>query len=88
MEQLPPGWEASQAPDGRVYYTDHNTHTTHWTPPQQPLASLAATTTPAPAPASTPPPPDTGAGAGAVAAPYTPLTPPTPHPVYISVGRA
>ncbi|GMH51021.1 hypothetical protein TrST_g8569 [Triparma strigata] len=31
---LPRGWELKRAPDGRPYYVDHNTGTTHWTPPQ------------------------------------------------------
>jgi len=30
---LPPGWEAKTAADGRVYYVDHNTKTTHWERP-------------------------------------------------------
>ena len=29
---LPPGWERV-ASGGKVYYKDHNTHTTHWRPP-------------------------------------------------------
>ena len=35
---LPPGWERSTAPDGRVFFIDHNTQTTHWTPPAAPPA--------------------------------------------------
>ena len=31
--KLPPGWEMGTAPDGRRYYTDHNTKTTSWEPP-------------------------------------------------------
>eukprot|EP01047_Picozoa_sp_COSAG01_P036534 COSAG01_NODE_2856_length_6964_cov_15.382957_8_plen_171_part_00 len=31
--QLPPGWSEAQAADGRRYYCDHNTNTTHWQPP-------------------------------------------------------
>lgn len=27
---LPRGWEQATTPDGRVYYIDHNTHTTNW----------------------------------------------------------
>lgn len=27
---LPPGWEQRTMPDGRVYYVDHNTRSTHW----------------------------------------------------------
>lgn len=30
---LPPGWEQKYAPDGRAYYIDHNTKTTHWERP-------------------------------------------------------
>ena len=35
---LPQGWERTQAPDGRIYYVDHNTQQTHWQLPavQQP----------------------------------------------------
>eukprot|EP00731_Ephydatia_muelleri_P035974 Em0186g5a len=33
---LPPGWEARTAPDGRVYYMDHNTRTSTWTKPPPP----------------------------------------------------
>uniref|UniRef100_A0A6S8B3I3 WW domain-containing protein n=2 Tax=Aureoumbra lagunensis TaxID=44058 RepID=A0A6S8B3I3_9STRA len=32
-ESLPPGWEEKVAPDGRTYYVDHNTRTTHWDRP-------------------------------------------------------
>ena len=31
---LPPGWEKKIAADGREYYVDHKTKTTHWTRPQ------------------------------------------------------
>lgn len=31
---LPPGWEEAFMPDGRVYYLDHNTRTTHWALPR------------------------------------------------------
>ena len=31
--QLPPGWQQKTTPDGRVFYVDHNNHTTSWTPP-------------------------------------------------------
>lgn len=31
---LPPNWNAKRAPDGQVYYIDHNTHTTTWTRPE------------------------------------------------------
>mmetsp|Transcript_4033 Transcript_4033/g.10366 ORF Transcript_4033/g.10366 Transcript_4033/m.10366 type:complete len:215 (+) Transcript_4033:51-695(+) len=30
---LPPGWEMKYAPDGRPYYINHNTKTTHWERP-------------------------------------------------------
>uniref|UniRef100_A0A7S3NIQ5 Calmodulin n=1 Tax=Aureoumbra lagunensis TaxID=44058 RepID=A0A7S3NIQ5_9STRA len=30
---LPPGWQQLRAPDGRSYYVDHTTQTTHWEPP-------------------------------------------------------
>jgi hypothetical protein len=30
QQQLPPGWEARTAPDGRPFYLDHRTQTTHW----------------------------------------------------------
>lgn len=44
MEAVPPaglplGWERSTAPDGRMFFIDHNTQTTHWTPPAAPPAS-------------------------------------------------
>jgi hypothetical protein len=32
-QQLPPGWQAMTAPDGRTYYLDHNTKTSSWTLP-------------------------------------------------------
>ncbi|KAL5481302.1 hypothetical protein EMCRGX_G021435 [Ephydatia muelleri] len=36
QSDLPPGWEARTAPDGRVYYMDHNTRTSTWTKPPPP----------------------------------------------------
>ena len=33
---LPAGWEAKHTPDGKPYYVDHNTGTTHWSPPAAP----------------------------------------------------
>ncbi|CCW71145.1 unnamed protein product [Phytomonas sp. Hart1] len=30
---LPPGWQLAYTPDGKPYYIDHNTKTTHWTMP-------------------------------------------------------
>ena len=35
---LPPGWEEKKTPDGKPYYVDHNTKTTHWERPQAPAA--------------------------------------------------
>jgi len=34
-QNLPSGWEAKQERNGRVFYVDHNTRTTHWKPPPQ-----------------------------------------------------
>eukprot|EP01047_Picozoa_sp_COSAG01_P015911 COSAG01_NODE_802_length_13465_cov_24.092242_13_plen_341_part_00 len=31
--QLPAGWEVTMTPEGRPYYVDHSTQTTHWDPP-------------------------------------------------------
>jgi E3 ubiquitin-protein ligase NEDD4 len=33
QSRLPQGWEEKRAPDGRTYYVDHSTHSTHWTLP-------------------------------------------------------
>ena len=30
---LPPGWEEKKTPDGKPYYVDHNTKSTHWERP-------------------------------------------------------
>jgi hypothetical protein len=30
---LPPGWEQRSDPEGKVYYVDHHTKTTHWNYP-------------------------------------------------------
>jgi hypothetical protein len=30
---LPPGWEKRSSPDGRVFYVNHNTRSTHWDHP-------------------------------------------------------
>lgn len=30
---LPPGWEQKRMQDGRIFYVDHNTKTTHWIKP-------------------------------------------------------
>ena len=48
-EELPPGWERKLAPDGRVFFTDHNTRTTHWSA----LAASSGATSSTTAPAST-----------------------------------
>merc|ERR1712194_936747 len=32
-QRLPPGWEQRLHADGRTYYVDHNTQTTHWALP-------------------------------------------------------
>eukprot|EP00128_Syssomonas_multiformis_P000656 Colp12_sorted_trinity150504_noHs@30519 len=32
---LPLGWTSEYTPDGKVYYVDHNTHTTHWLHPKR-----------------------------------------------------
>jgi E3 ubiquitin-protein ligase NEDD4 len=31
---LPAGWEERRTPDGRLYYVDHNTQSTHWVDPR------------------------------------------------------
>lgn len=36
---LPPGWESKRTADGRIYYVDHNTQKTSWTPPPSVHAS-------------------------------------------------
>lgn len=33
---LPPGWQMAYTAQGQVYYVDHNTQTTSWTPPAMP----------------------------------------------------
>ena len=38
---LPPGWEEKRTPDGKPYYVDHNTKTTHWERPVAPAAPPA-----------------------------------------------
>lgn len=32
---LPPGWQRNTAPNGQIYYTDHNTHRTTWIHPSR-----------------------------------------------------
>ncbi len=39
---LPPGWQRATAPDGRVYFMDHNAETTQWEDPRVGLTSLPA----------------------------------------------
>ena len=31
--ELPSGWEVKMTPDGKPFYIDHNTASTHWQPP-------------------------------------------------------
>lgn len=38
---LPAGWEVRTSPDGKAYYVDHNTRTTHWDPPPRPPVAAA-----------------------------------------------
>ena len=40
---LPPGWEMSSTPEGKIFYIDHNTKTTTWT---HPLGKQATATPP------------------------------------------
>lgn len=41
MVVLPSGWSVRYTDEGRAYYVDHNTKTTHWEPPtQDPLRDL------------------------------------------------
>ena len=58
---LPPGWEKAKNPEGRTYYLDHNTGTTHWDPPKtepapvsEPTPVSETTTLPEPVPAPNP----------------------------------
>ena len=64
---VPPGWEQKLAPDGRLYYIDHNTRQTHWNPPAPYVSNPAA-----------PPPfaPHAAAAAAAAATPQMPSAPP------------
>ena len=39
---LPAGWEVKATAEGRPYYVDHNTGTTHWDPPAAAAAPPAA----------------------------------------------
>ena len=47
---VPPGWEAKMTPDGKPYYIDHNTKTTHWSPPAAAPAGPPGYAPPAAAP--------------------------------------
>ena len=38
---LPANWEIATTPDGQVYFIDHNTDTTHWEDPRQPISEPA-----------------------------------------------
>mmetsp|Transcript_14812 Transcript_14812/g.45769 ORF Transcript_14812/g.45769 Transcript_14812/m.45769 type:complete len:473 (+) Transcript_14812:320-1738(+) len=59
---LPPGWQQELAPDGRVYYIDHNTKQTSWTRPAPlgptavPYAQPVAVQAPPPVAVQAPPP--------------------------------
>ena len=41
--QLPPGWERRFTADGRPYYVDHSSHSTHWQLPGQRSAGASGT---------------------------------------------
>jgi len=78
---LPPSWEEKRAPDGRVYYVDHRTKTTHW---ERPTHTMAAVNRPPPAPVATvvqatpyvaPPPAPRPVAQAVVVAPATPAAP-------------
>ena len=47
---MPSGWEAVVSPEGKTYYIDHNTRSTHWSPP---AAATTARAVVVPAPART-----------------------------------
>ncbi|XP_019852268.1 PREDICTED: E3 ubiquitin-protein ligase NEDD4-like [Amphimedon queenslandica] len=57
-DDLPPGWEMRTAENGRQFYVDHNTRTTHWTRPRQRALSTTPAVSPGPRPSAdeTPPP--------------------------------
>eukprot|EP00331_Platyophrya_macrostoma_P010998 CAMPEP_0176432832 /NCGR_PEP_ID=MMETSP0127-20121128/15627_1 /TAXON_ID=938130 /ORGANISM="Platyophrya macrostoma, Strain WH" /LENGTH=142 /DNA_ID=CAMNT_0017815075 /DNA_START=106 /DNA_END=534 /DNA_ORIENTATION=- len=44
---LPPGWQMAYTAQGQVYYVDHNTQTTSWTPPPMPQQSQMTSYNPA-----------------------------------------
>lgn len=73
--QLPPGWTLEKTADGKVYYLDHNTKTSHWTPPvyaPAPAAPPAYPTNPPPNTAQYPPPNAAQYPPGAGAPHYSP----------------
>ena len=76
MSSLPAGWEAQRAPDGRTYYIDHNTRSTHWElPPSVGQANPGVPAKPQPGAAGTP-----GAPPGMAAAPMA-QAPPAQQPM-------
>ena len=48
VDQLPPGWEEKQGPDGRTYYQNNNERRTTWTKPPAaaPIPTVTATAAP------------------------------------------
>mmetsp|Transcript_4534 Transcript_4534/g.5573 ORF Transcript_4534/g.5573 Transcript_4534/m.5573 type:complete len:115 (-) Transcript_4534:613-957(-) len=61
---LPAGWQELRTDDGRTYYIDHNTKTTHWNlpinsnpPPPPSYEALTSYKNPVPAKESAPSPP-------------------------------
>lgn len=38
-DSFPAGWEERRTPDGRVYYLDHNTRSTHWVDPRHQITT-------------------------------------------------
>ena len=54
---LPRGWEKKSTPDGKVFYIDHNTKTTHWEPPPVAGKNSPVTAANSPAPGGAAPPP-------------------------------
>lgn len=43
---LPPGWEEKRTPDGRRFFIDHNTQSTHWELPNAPKMTTMELTVP------------------------------------------
>ncbi|CEP14737.1 hypothetical protein [Parasitella parasitica] len=52
--QLPPGWEEKFTPEGRPYYVDHNTRSTHWQKPALAPPAYGNYNSPPPLPTSRP----------------------------------